>query len=298
MLGDIYFLPGIFVMSTYQVLLFQSMNKMKKLILLPFILLAISSGAQITKIEHFFVSSPRAEKLFHFFRDRFGLPVVWPYQQWTGFASGGLSLGNVVFEFVVYDGVNETGFTGIALEPRQHLEEFIQELDKKSIAHDSIQNNTHVNTSGILVGWSTLGLPGMLPAEANLFICDYKNREAVLKTRDKASDSLKLNQGGPLGILALKEIVISSHDPVKHAATLALLPGVKKDQQLFSFFSGPSIRLKKKGNPGINKIIIKVGSLDIAKRYLVAQNLLGKVSKKKICLDQKQIDGLQVELVE
>ena len=66
MLGDIYFLPGIFVMSTYQVLLFQSMNKMKKLILLPFILLAISSGAQITKIEHFFVSSPRAEKLFHF----------------------------------------------------------------------------------------------------------------------------------------------------------------------------------------------------------------------------------------
>jgi hypothetical protein len=272
---------------------------MKKLILLPLILLALHSSAQITKIEHFFVSSPTAEKLFNFFRDQFRLPVIWNYQQWTGFASGGLSLGNVAFEFVVYEGITETKFAGIALEPKQHLEEFIIELDKKLIGHDSIQNNTYVNTSGVLVGWSNLGLPGLLPAEANLFICDYKNREGILNNRKKGSDSLQLIQGGPLGIIGLKEIVISSSDLEKHAKELSKLPGIRKDNHhLFSFEAGPSIRLEKSTKSGINKIIIQVKSLGNAKKFLRAQQLLGKVEARSIYLNDLHIDGLQVELVE
>ncbi len=40
----------------------------------------IKADAQITKIEHFFASSPQAEKLFHFFSKDLGLPVVWNFK--------------------------------------------------------------------------------------------------------------------------------------------------------------------------------------------------------------------------
>lgn len=88
-------------------------------------------------------------------------------------------MGNVVFEFVSFEGVKGSRFDGIALEPTQHMEQFIKQLDQLAIPHDSVQNNTHVNKDGVLIGWANVGLPSILPKEANLFVCDYKQREMV-----------------------------------------------------------------------------------------------------------------------
>lgn len=257
------------------------------------------SYGQVNKIEHFFVSSPQAEKYFNFFKDNLGLPVVWKFQTWTDFASGGLSLGNVAFEFVIYKGVTKTKFDGIAFEPKQHMEEFIVELEKHQIAYDTIENNTHVNTNGDLVGWTNLGLPEILPKEANVFVCDYKQRELVSNNRKKAADSLYKKQGGALGILSLEEIVIASKDFEKHKKNFSKLPGViKYKNNLFGFQSGPSIRLKKSSHSAIEKIIVRVKSIPLAKAYLVSQNLLGKTTKNSIFISETAIDGLQVELID
>jgi len=61
---------------------------MKKTFTLLLFLSSFICKAQITKIEHFFASSPQAEKLFQFFSKDLGLPVVWNFQTWTDFSSG------------------------------------------------------------------------------------------------------------------------------------------------------------------------------------------------------------------
>ena len=255
--------------------------------------------AQVNKIEHFFLSSPRADSLFHFFNAKLGTPAVWDYNNWGSFSSGAVSLGNVAFEFVSYPGVTITRFDGIALEPKQPLEEFIKILDHNKVSHDTIEANTYVSNDGSIGGWSNLNLKNLLPDEAGLFICDYKKRDQIFKNRQTSADSLKKNNGGPLGILFLKEIVIASTNYRSQTVELAKLPGIKRNaHNLFSFEQGPSIRLKNSNLNGIEKIVLKVNSLEETKKYLKSKNLLGAISKNSIFIDPGSIDGLLVELTD
>lgn len=106
-------------------------------------------------MEHFYLISVNADSLFRLFNAKLGMPVVWDYQTWGEFSSGGVSLGNVVFEFVNYQGVTKTKFEGIALEPKQSVEEFIKILDVNEVSHDTIEANTYVLKMALLM----VGLP-------------------------------------------------------------------------------------------------------------------------------------------
>lgn len=256
-------------------------------------------NAQVTKVEHFYLSSTRADSLFRLFNTNLGMPVVWDYQTWGEFSSGGVSLGNVVFEFVSYQGVTETKFEGIALEPKQSVEEFIEILDANKVSHDTIESNTYVLKDGTIDGWSTLTLRNILPEEAGIFICDYKRRDQVFNNRQASADSLKNNNGGPLGILLLKEIVIGSTDDACCSLELAKLPGIKKSKSnTFGFEQGPSLRIVKSNINGIEKIVLKVHSLKVAKKYLKSKGLLGPGSISSIFIDPGGVDGLLIELTE
>ena len=259
-----------------------------------------SISGQVNKIEHFFASSPNAKKLFDFFSKELELPVLWNYQTWRDFSSGGVTLGNVAFEFVNYKGVDSTSFNGIALEPQQHMEEFEKELDKLGIPHDTIDNsNVLRDSTGALRGWSLLTPKEVLPSEANLFVCDYKNRQGVADNRKKGADNLKEIHGSGLGVILLKEIVIGAADVKKHANQLQKFSDIKKNKDnLFSFKEGPALRLQRSEKSGIQKIVIKVESLESAKKFLVSKKILGEVNRNSIFISPAAIDGLQVELLE
>jgi hypothetical protein len=256
--------------------------------------------AQVNKIEHFFVSSPKAGKLFGFFSKELELPVLWNYQTWGDFSSGGVTLGNVAFEFVNYKGADVTGFNGIALEPSHHMEEFEKELDKLGIAHHTIDNsNVLKDSTGALRGWSTLTPKELLPNEAHLFVCDYKNREQVAENRKKGADKLKETNGGGLGIISLKEIVVGANGIKKYESQLQKLPDIKKNNgNLFSFREGPFLRLQQSSKNGILKIVVSVKSLQNAKAFLDSKKMLGQVNPGSIFILPAAIDGLQIELVE
>ena len=272
---------------------------MYKLVFLTLLFFTIRLEAQITKVEHFYMSSPQAEKYFKLFKDQLGLPVVWDYKEWGGFSSGGVTLGNVVFEFVWYDGVKQTKFEGIALEPKQPVQTFIKDLDKLGIAHDSISVNSKMNASGNLVGWDNLSLYGVLPSEAGLFICDYKQRDMIARGRAQAIAALQEANGGPLGVIAMKEFVILTTDIDAYKSSIAKLPGVTSQKEnLFSFSEGPAIRLSPSERNIIEKIVIQVKSIEQAKNYLKSINLLGKVDSNSVYLDELAMDGLKIELVE
>lgn len=272
---------------------------MQKAVFFPLIFCVLLAEAQITKVEHFFISSPQAEKYFKLFNEQLGLPVVWNYQVWTGFASGGVTLGNVAFEFVYYDGVKDTRFDGIALEPKQSVQEFVKDLKRLNIPHDSISVNSTINQNGNLVGWDNLGLIGVLPSEANLFICDYKQRDRIADGRRKSMGELNKKGGGPLGVIALKEFVIHTTDIDTHKTMMAKLPGViSQTEHLFSFNEGPSIRLVASEKNGIERIVVRVKSLEQAKKHLQSINLLGTVHVNSVYMDKIAMEGLDIELVE
>ncbi len=265
-----------------------------------FISLSAKTNAQVNKIEHFFASSPKAEQLFQFFSKELELPVVWPYKSWGDFASGGVTLGNVAFELVTFQGADATSFNGIALEPLHSMEEFEKELDQLGIAHDTIDNsNVFKDSNEVLQGWSLFTPKNVLPNEANLFVCDYKNRQRISDNRKKAADKLKEINGGGLGVLYLKEIVVSTSDFKKYDEQFAILPGVTKQQNgLFEFRDGPGLRLQQDAKNRIPKIVIVVTSLKNAKAFLESKKLLGNVNANSIFILPEAMDGLQIELVE
>jgi hypothetical protein len=226
------------------------------------------------------------------------LPVAWDYANWGNFSSGAVSLGNVSFEFVFYKSVKKTKFDAIALEPRQHIEEFIVMLDSNKIEHDTIANHTFTNKDGSIGGWSTVNFRNFLPPGAGLFICDYKKRENMLLARLKNSTSLIKHKGGSLGIVSLKEIVIGSPDPLLNKPALEKLPGIIINKpDFYSFSEGAIIHLEKSDSSRIKKIVIQVHSLDAAKKYLQLHALLGKVSENGIYLNSEAVDGLSIEFV-
>ncbi len=272
---------------------------MKFLFSMCFVLTFTSIHAQVNKIEHFFASSPKPEKLFDFFSRELGLPVLWSFQSFGDFASGGVTFGNVAFELVTFKGADSTSFNGIALEPKKHMEEFQKELDKLGIDHDTIDNsNVSKDFNGTLRGWSTLTPKALLPDEANLFVCDYKSRQQVAENRKKGADKLKEVNGGELGIILLKEIVIGSTDPGNYERQLLKLPDLKKNGELFTFIEGPALRLQKCAKNRISKIVINVKSLTSAKLFLESKKILGKVTPNSVFISPLAIDGLEIELVE
>lgn len=272
---------------------------MRKFIVFLLLALTNSLKGQINKVDHFFASSPKAETLFNLFKTKLGLPIDWDFKVWGDFSSGAVTLGNVAFEFVYYKGVTKTTFEGIALEPKQTVEELKNILDQAKIAHDTIENNTYVTSNGKVSGWANMTLKGLAPDEAGLFICDYKEREKIALYRNKSSDSLKLINGGPLGIMFLKEIVLGSTNLSLHRQELAKLPGVRASKDnLYTFETGPSIRLANSITNGFEKIIIKVNSVKTAKKYLIEQNLLGNSSGNSVFIDIVATDGLIIELTD
>ena len=132
----------------------------------------------ITKVEHFFLVSNDTERLFRFFKNEFQLPLLWPFQSYGDFASGGLSLGNVVMEFLSVKGSNgaEAGaeFKGIAFEPVADSDGAVVELNNRSIPHSEPQPYKFTQDGQERVGWVTIKLEGLPPSNANIFICDYK----------------------------------------------------------------------------------------------------------------------------
>lgn len=253
---------------------------------------------QVTKIEHFYLTSPKAEALYNLFHSELGLPVVWRYQSWGSFESGGLSLANVVLEFVSQSG-GATTFSGIALEPQQHMEDFLVMVDDARIKHGKIQNTVFLNKDGQLDGWSTLSLKGLLPEEANLFVCDYKRRQEVAENRATAASELENKKGGALGIMGLREIVVASPNYATYIQSFSSLRGVKKaESNLFRFEQGPAIRIIQSDKNQIQGIVIQVSSVQKAESALQSRGLDERSSTQELFINRKKIEGLQVQLVE
>ena len=164
---------------------------MKHCFIFLLILSSLSSKAQINKIDHFFISSPHSKELYTLFTTEFDLPIVWPYATWGSFSSGGVTLGNVVFEFVNDTPDQIRVYHGIALEPNQSATEVEPILDSANILHGRTNKYSLLIEDGKKdQGWTTMNLKQMLPTSVNLFICDYHDRDNTKSLQEEAANHL------------------------------------------------------------------------------------------------------------
>jgi hypothetical protein len=267
-------------------------------------LLAVSSSyvsAQVNKIEHFFVNSPQAEKLFYFFRNNFQLPTVWRYQDFGSFSSGALMIGSTPLEFLTFSKSHSTltRFGGIALEPRQRTAQLTRIFDSLHIAHDKPFASTFHDGAVTDTSFTNVALKNILPGNIYFFTCDYQDREEVAAMEKTASDSLRSNGGGSLGIIRLKSIVIGCTDVKSNSDELSKIPGISKGENYrFNFSTGPLLQLMKADSAGILQIIVEVRSLADARRYLLQKNMLLQTNNRRIFIKPQSIGGLIVELIQ
>ena len=277
------------------------------IISLCFIAFALQSEERplATRVEHFFLVSDHAQSLFNYFKDTFQLPDVWPFFERGTFASGGLSLGNAVLEFVSFpkedNKPQKTEFQGIAFEPTADAAETVAELARRNIAHTGIKvYKFEIPGRQVLVEWSSINLSDFPPTNANIFFCDYKDRQGVAKGRRAAGRELAKRSGGPLGILGAAEITVGVQDLEeawsKWGALLEPSPWISDDA--FVFDSGPRIRLVRAESPGIQGIVLSVRSLDEAEKFLKERQLLAKDDAGHISISTAAIDGLSIRLVD
>ncbi len=257
-----------------------------------------------TRVEHFFIVSDKAQSLFTYFKDTFQIPEVWPFFEHGTFSSGGLSLGNAVLEFVSFPKTKnkplKTEFRGIAFEPTTGANATAAELARRNILHSDVQSyKSEIPGRQFQVEWSRVALTDFPPTNADIFFCDYKDRQAVAQGRRAASHELAMRMGGPLGIVGAAEITVGVQDlkDARKKWSALLQPSPRISDDAFVFNAGPRIHLVQAESPGIQGIVLSVRSVDQPVKFLEERQLLAKDDAGHIAISPGTIDGLAIRLV-
>jgi hypothetical protein len=164
------------------------------------------------RVDHIYVELAEARTLFEALTTRLGLPVAWPFREVTpGFASGGVSLGDLIVEFVQPDQVKAGPEYGIALaEARPRL---------RVVGLDTAPDEE--NFGGDTLLWVSADIPDLSGPGLSTFVCDYTTDPLTWQRRCR--DELAAGGGGPLGIVGVSEVVVESAGPTRQSwASLGL----------------------------------------------------------------------------
>jgi len=268
-----------------------------------------STKPLIRQVDHILIETGDPGSLFTFFAETLQLPVAWPIAEYSGFASGGVSAGNVNLEVFRPAGLQgpSTGrrpqarALGLALEP-YHLADCLPELEARGIARGPPQ--THVSTlpdgsQGTL--WTNVALTRLSKPDLSVFLCEYSSAYLHAEIRrNQLAGQLALRSGGPLGIRSVREVVIGTRDLAGCRADWQklLAPARPSSEGLLPAGRGPAIRLVSAATDRIQRIVIEVDSLEAARKFLSAKQLLGAAQARGIAIDPAKIQRLSIHLVE
>jgi hypothetical protein len=114
--------------------------------------------------------------------------------------------------------------------------------------------------------------------------------------RKQLGNRLTLNNGGPLGIQSLREIVIASAEFEKDSAKWKRLLGEPTASGRWNVGAGPSIRLIRGTEGKILEIVFAIKSLDTAKNFLKKNQWIRAASPNEIILNAPQIQSIKIRL--
>lgn len=277
----------------------------------------LSSAAQlkqlapppVRQVDHIMVRADDPSKLYAFFTETLRLPVAWPLATRGGVTSGGAGFGNTNVEAIQFPGqkTSQAQLVGFGFEPSP-LAECLAELDRRGIVYgeprpfvvteqDGSKKTLFTNVT--LQQFSDADRPA--DATIHIFLSEYNPTYVdVEQRRARLRKELRESGGGPLGVKAVKEVIIGSAD-LKAATRLwgkLLEPRRPSASGLWQVGDGPAIRLVRARESKVQGLVISVVSLRRAKAFLRERSLLGSVTEKDATIDPSKIQGLNIRLVE
>lgn len=276
--------------------------------------------AIVRQVDHIMVNADsiaHAKALWSLFTEQLQLPVAWPPAQYQGFFSGGVSFGNVNLEFGYQVGDLPPGgsnpeaaqawIAGLGLEP-EPLPAALRGLDGMHVRHGRPYPYTADVNGKKETLWTTVGLDEISSDRMVVFLCEYAPAVFQMSNppfgdlnarRKDLQDHLSAKGGGPLGIIAVKEIVlgISSYDRGV-ASWQKLLHAKSENGGEWKPAEGPRIRFIAADTTAAQTIIVRVASVSRARGYLERQKLLGETKDRGISLDRKKLMGVDLRLTE
>ena len=254
----------------------------------------------ITRVEHFFAESGSMEVLLDFLKQDLGLPEAWQDQDYGVFATGAVSLGNVVFEVVRFpdtDPGDPARLAGIALEPEGDTQSLLAWMTARGVVHGTPERFPPEGPAF----FENTPLPGLIPNAANVFVCDYKERQMILEGRAESRALLEERDGGPLGLLGVEELLVESTDLSRSLrAWSAVVPGTRSEGEdiMVEFDQGPRIRIRRGASDRFAGISLLVRSLDDAEDFLESRGLLGPLVPGGLSMTPEAVGGLVIMISE
>jgi hypothetical protein len=263
----------------------------------------------IRQVDHILISSDDPESLFEFFAGTMQLPVAWPLADYKSFSSGGIGAGNVNLEVLrspVRKGSSpakstKARYAGVAFEPVP-LVQSLPQLKTRSITHSPPEPYRSILPDGSEgTSWTTVVLTQISKPGLSVFLCEYNPAFLNVEIRrNQLGGRLVLDEGGPLGIRFVKEIVVRTKDlhGERERWQRLFLPVAPSTTNGWQIGNGPAIRLTSGPGEGIRRIVLRVTSLSRARNFLERKQLLGAVTAHGITLNAARIQGLDILLVE
>lgn len=262
----------------------------------------------VRRVNHILIRVNDPNNLFSFFAETLHLPVAWPIATYQGFASGGVGAGNVGLEVIRFDdrtfsppaGPTTALWSGFCLEPYS-LAGSLKVLASRGVPYESPEVYSFTEADGSrTVAWTDVALPQFFSGDRGAFLCAYNPGMNIERMRVALQDLLRADNGGPLGIEAVKEVVCGTTDFDESAKRWQALlePIPQRPPGVWQVGDGPAIHLVSSDDDRIQGIVVYVSSLARAKAFLEANHLIGSVSEDEIAIDPHKIQGLNIRLVE
>jgi hypothetical protein len=261
----------------------------------------------VKRIDHIMIRSDVPGKLYAFFTETLQLPVAWPLARRGAVTSGGVGFGNTSVEAIQFPGQkpSHAQLVGFGFEPSP-LSDCLAELDRRGITYgeprpfvvteqDGTKKTLFTNVT--LRQFSDAERPA--DATMHIFLSEYNPSYVnVDQRRKRLRRELRENQGGPLGVQAVNEVIIKVTDFESAARLWTTLLGRPTAPGLWRIGDGPAIRIVQAGENQLQGLVFSVSSLRQAKAFLRHKGLLGAVSEEVVTIDAAKLLGLNIRLVE
>jgi len=265
----------------------------------------------IRRIDHIMIRTDDPGRLYAFFTETLRLPVAWPMMSpREGVATGGIGFGNVNVEAIRFPRPNSqpsrAQLLGFGFEPSS-LAECLAELDRRGITYGERRPVIAAGRDGSKnTLWTNVTLRQFSDGEAadatmHVFLSEYSPAYVnVEQRRERLRSQLGENGGGPLGVEAVKEVVVGVTDlaVARDLWRKLLAPTPMSASSTWQVGDGPAIRLLPAGENTTRGLVIIVASLPKARAFLRERHLLGIDSQQEATIVPSKIEGLNIRLVE
>ncbi len=292
-----------------------------------------STSSLIHCIDHIMIRVDDAvyEQVFALFADTFELPISWAVQNYyPPFKAGGIVAGNISMEIFrsgeqpLYP--SQAQIYGIALEATP-LPECLPELTRRGIPHlppyaipegylsNRGEHYTLIYVGELLGGDLTrfffeeqIGLGAIdslifdqIFPNGTVFLCEYNpSFWSIPQKRAEKRAQLQEKHGGSLGLEEVRELIVGVTDLEKSQGQWQRLfaPLVPVSENEWGFKEGPMLRLVPHERDEVVAMTWKVGSLERARAFLQAKDMLGETTTKQVIIKSESAFGLEIRLIE